>query len=83
MKIVHASDHGGPGATLYVAMSYREFAYLKTLAGFTAGGPDQGTARTVYHDMAQIQWGFVPDGVVDVIQLKPGHQEYLNDFAQP
>lgn len=83
MKIVHAADHGGPGATLYVAMSYREFAYLKTLAGSTSGGPHQGTAHTVYQDMATIQWGFIPDGVVDVIKLKPEHQEYLDDFAQP
>lgn len=83
MKIVHAADHGGPGAIMYVAMSYREFAYLKTLAGSTSGGPPQGTAHTVYQDMAKIQWGYIPEGVVDNIILKPGHQEYLDDFSQP
>lgn len=84
MKITHAHNHGGLAATLYVQMTYREFAYLKTLAGSVSlGGEHSGTAQKVYQDMATIPWGYIQEGVCPVIALKPGHQDLLNEFAQP
>lgn len=83
MKITHASEHGGLDAVLYMSLTYREFAFLKTLVGSTYGGIPQGTAQTVYQDMHTIPWGYVDDGVCKPIALLPGHQEHLNEFEQP